>query len=1072
MERHPAAAMKSFSRDQVRDEGFTILANPDNPVVDIVFCHGLGGHPYDTWACRRSDTAPTNERSRFDPAVPSSVDGNGSLGKRQRFLSKFRSLGLGSKSSENITQNGNDTWQSDTTLAFPNPETDQSRAIYWITDFLAEEKGLEHARILVYGYDSKVAKLYKNVNQNDFFAHAKNLMYALAREKPARRPVIFVAHSLGGLLVKEVLRRSEASEEHEIKDIVRCTKGVIFMGTPHRGSPGMASLGDAVRSMASVILRVDTNDRLLRALGIDSPELELGRESFVTVWRKYDFRVKTFREAWGIRGLNIGPMNDKVVPDISSTLDDPREHIETISANHMDMCRFKNRFDKDYRNVSAEISSFIASSRQNFDISDGKDFLISLAFEEMDSRRGKIKQALDDTCRWLFSTPQYITWMDRREVSKDHGLLWIKGKPGSGKSTMMKEALRYAEDIFSQSQTIIAGFFFNARGLNNLEKSPLGLYRSLLHQLLQQDALAMHHLASVHKQKVNANPNFQWSEEELQQLLLRVFATSESRAAVLFIDAMDECNDDEVRGLVRFFKHLAKKAFTTGACLNICFSSRHYPYISIEKCPEVVVEDNNRADILRYIVTEAEDNRFVVELKDEIFERSSGVFIWVVLVITMLQEKGRGKSLKWLRQKLGEIPPELHALFQALFSQKDHEDDEMARSQTICLMQLMLFATGPLTLGEIHTALAFGIRAYDSIQTWKDSVEYLETTSQRNDLIVSLSRGLLEENPGIKYKTWGPPKPPHFYDNMTMLEIAYEELHDAEYATTYQFIHETVREFFLGGEGFRLFGFSPDDVAGSGHLMFATSCLNFLATEECATSRYWTNPEQDAYASDFVFLDYISNHLWSHVEAAFQHGIPQESGHELIHRLNDRSCEALQRLSWMRPRTQFQNGSNLLMAAIGFNALETARHILRMGFDVNEPSSSSLQFALHAALTGRISSIRTDRKIGYNEPRLYNEPRPEMVDLLLSHNADVHLRDHSGQTPLHIAATKTERLVAAVLAKHPRVNELDNWGRTPLDYAVADPSSEGRNIERLLREHGARPGREVSASQALAGNEN
>lgn len=74
----------------------------------------------------------------------------------------------------------------------------------------------------------------------------------------------------------------------------------------------MASLGDAVRSMASVILRVDTNDRLLRALGIDSPELELGRESFVTVWRKYDFRVKTFREAWGIRGLNIGPMNDKV----------------------------------------------------------------------------------------------------------------------------------------------------------------------------------------------------------------------------------------------------------------------------------------------------------------------------------------------------------------------------------------------------------------------------------------------------------------------------------------------------------------------------------------------------------------------------------------------------------------------------------------------------------------------------------------------------------------------------------------------------------------------------------------
>jgi hypothetical protein len=55
----------------------------------------------------------------------------------------------------------------------------------------------------------------------------------------------------------------------------------------------------------------------------------------------------------------------QVVPDTSSTLDDPREHIETISANHMDMCRFKDRFDKDYRNVAAEINSFIASSRQS-----------------------------------------------------------------------------------------------------------------------------------------------------------------------------------------------------------------------------------------------------------------------------------------------------------------------------------------------------------------------------------------------------------------------------------------------------------------------------------------------------------------------------------------------------------------------------------------------------------------------------------------------------------------------------------------------------------------------------------
>ena len=67
-------------------------------------------------------------------------------------------------------------------------------------------------------------------------------------------------------------------------------------------------------------------------------------------------------------GVNMGPLNEKVgfqaihsfnwatsnsaskhqqiVSDLSSTLDDPREHAETISANHMDMCRFSTIEDK------------------------------------------------------------------------------------------------------------------------------------------------------------------------------------------------------------------------------------------------------------------------------------------------------------------------------------------------------------------------------------------------------------------------------------------------------------------------------------------------------------------------------------------------------------------------------------------------------------------------------------------------------------------------------------------------------------------------------------------------------
>lgn len=88
-------------------------------------------------------------------------------------------------------------------------------------------------------------------------------------------------------------------------------KGIIFLGIPHRGSPGFASLGDIVRRVASTVARVDSNSTLLRSVGTDSPELEIGRESFITLWYRYKFRVKAFQEARGLSGIDVGLANEK-----------------------------------------------------------------------------------------------------------------------------------------------------------------------------------------------------------------------------------------------------------------------------------------------------------------------------------------------------------------------------------------------------------------------------------------------------------------------------------------------------------------------------------------------------------------------------------------------------------------------------------------------------------------------------------------------------------------------------------------------------------------------------------------
>src|SRR5436305_2934713 len=91
---------------------------------------------------------------------------------------------------------------------------------------------------------------------------------------------------------------------------------------------------------------------------------------------------------------------------------------------------------------------FIAS-RSNSEL----ECLKSLAFKEIEDRQQDIHPALQNTCAWLFNNTDYYNWAARKKLNEHNGLLWLKGKPGSGKSTSMKQAFQHAKASASQQHS-------------------------------------------------------------------------------------------------------------------------------------------------------------------------------------------------------------------------------------------------------------------------------------------------------------------------------------------------------------------------------------------------------------------------------------------------------------------------------------------------------------------------------------------------------------------------------------------------------------------------------------------
>lgn len=415
--------------------------------------------------------------------------------------------------------------------------------------------------------------------------------------------------------------------------------------------------------------------------------------------------------------------------DLSDLTADVRSFVEEYRKGHLDMKRLVSREGLDTR---AHISTAIQGTDEavqkmgqvlgklvlNVDVQVDQDkrksLLQSLKYPGFNERRNQVDKAHTDTFSWVFAGDEgdsdapdskmstvkwdsFSNWLKSTDT-----FYWISGKPGSGKSTMVKYILTDPKtqkylNIWSPECLLISHYFW--RPGNSMQRSINGLFCSLLLQLLEHSETALGRVLESTKGLSMKSEVTDWALDELQSTVLST-VEAYGRPICIFLDGLDEVDPDQSTTLLDMIKEIS----VTGKA-KLCLASRPDPMLlrRLYNLPHLRLQDLTAADLTQYTYDNILASNFDDLMSYEIFveslvKRAEGVFLWLILVTRSIR-KGfeNGDTIDIINERINRLRGgNLDELYKDMWDRASIDSPDAYRRTAALYFRIMLLYNRPI----------------------------------------------------------------------------------------------------------------------------------------------------------------------------------------------------------------------------------------------------------------------------------------------------------------------------------------------------------------------------------------